>query len=66
MANKFNGLRREYGTLEENPTEIQGMFSDHFKNIFFDYHLPKLVVVSRDACFKVVSCKVLFGDRDGL
>jgi hypothetical protein len=42
------------------------MFSAHFQNIFSNYHLSKLVVVARQACFKVVPHKVLIGDRDRL
>jgi hypothetical protein len=28
------------------------LFSCHFQNIFFNYHLSELVVSARDACFK--------------
>jgi hypothetical protein len=42
------------------------MFSGHFQKKFSDYHLLESIVVSRDACYRLVSHKVLNGDLDRL
>ena len=34
VVEKKIGLCRAHGSLEENPTNICSMFSDHFQNIF--------------------------------
>lgn len=31
VSYKIIGLRRAYGSLEENPAGIQGLFNSHFK-----------------------------------
>jgi hypothetical protein len=51
---KNHDLRRVDGSLEEDPTKIQGIFGEHFQNIFSLYPLLDLVVVARDACYRVV------------
>jgi len=38
------------------------MFSGYFQKKFFDYHLLESIVVSRDACYRLVSHKVLIRD----
>ena len=65
VADKVVGLRRVDGTLEENPTKIEGMFSVHFQNIFSAYSLSKLVLTARDA-YCGVTHKVSLSNRDKL
>ena len=65
VADKVVGLRRVDGTLEENPTKIEGMFSAHFQNIFSAYSLSKLVLNARDAYYGVTH-KVSLSNRDKL
>ena len=66
VADKVVGIRRVDGTLEENPTKIEGMFSAHFQNIFSAYPLSKLVLTAGDAYFGVVTHKVSLSNRDKL
>ena len=54
------------GSLVEDATEVNGMFSDHFKVIFAPYPLSNVVLATRDVCRNVVPLKVSIGDRDTL
>lgn len=55
-------LRRLDGSLAEDSSELQGMFSTHFQSIFAPYDLTSGVLTTHDACCKVVPCKVSSGD----
>jgi hypothetical protein len=39
VADRFLVYAERMGLLRRTQQEIQGMFSDHFQNIFSDYHL---------------------------
>ena len=65
VADKVVGLCRVDGTLQENPTKIEGMFSAHFQNIFSAYSLSKLVLTARDD-YCGVAHKVSLSNRDKL
>lgn len=41
VADRVLGLCRVDGSLEEDPTKIQGMFGDHFQNMFFSLPLVR-------------------------
>ena len=60
------GLHQNDGLLQEDPSKISEIFSDHFQNIFSPYPLTDIVVATRNACYKVVSNKVFVVDNDRL
>ena len=60
------GLRRVDDSLAEDSIEVHSMFSDHFQSIFAPYTLSDGVLVARDACCRVVPCKVSTSDMDKL
>lgn len=64
--NRVLGLCRADGYLAKDPSKVRGMFSSHFENIFPLYALTNVVMATRDACCRVVPCKVSSGDRDWL
>ena len=66
IAHRVLGLHRGDGSLEEDLANIQGMFSDHFQNIFCPYLLTDTMVTPIYSCYKVVPNKVSVVDHDRL
>jgi hypothetical protein len=54
VVNRVLGLHRVNGYLVEDLAKVKGMISSHFQNIFSPYALTDGVVVSKDACYRVV------------
>jgi hypothetical protein len=52
--------------LRRTQLRFEGMFGDHFQNIFSPYPLLESVVAAKNACYRVVPHKVSVVDHDRL
>ena len=64
LVDKVIGDCRSDGSLEENPTKIRAMFSNHSQNISYPYPLKDNVVAARKSCYGVVPNKVSIVNHD--
>ena len=50
--------------MDGSLAEVHSMFNDHFQDICAPYPLSDGVLEARDACCRVVPCKVFTGDKN--
>lgn len=60
------GLCRVDGSLDENPTNIQGMLSDHFQKIFSANPMTNTIFDARNYCLKMVPHNISICNQDRL